>query len=80
MQAGEVLEFSTGAMVPCVRLGQRTTAHGTVAVTSDRVIFFSTKIGGFESQAIDYDLIASVDFKKGMLYGELDIAAAGDHA
>jgi len=51
-----------------------------IAVTNARVIFFSSKLGGFESQTIDYDLIASVDYKKGMAFGELDIAAAGDHA
>jgi hypothetical protein len=47
-------------------------------VTDRRVVLFTKKMGGYDMQDFAYGLLSSVDHKRGMMYGDLDLAAAGD--
>lgn len=75
----EVIDFTTGS-IEVRRMGQATKRQGTVVVTDRRVILFSKKLGGYDVQDYAYGLLTSVDHKKGMAFGNLDLAAAGDHS
>lgn len=77
MEGEEVLDLTTG-MVPVRRLGSKTERSGTIAVTNRRIILLTTKIGGYDSQDFAFGLLSSVDYKKGIVFANLDLAAAGD--
>jgi hypothetical protein len=79
MAGEEVLDVTTG-MVQVERMGQKTERNGTLALTDRRVILFTKKLGGYDSQDFAYGLLTSVDHKRGMMYGNLDLAASGDRA
>jgi hypothetical protein len=77
MEGEQVLDVTTG-MVEVRRMGSDTTRNGTVAVTDRRIILFTKKLGGYDVQDFAFGLLTSVDHKKGMMFGNLDLAASGD--
>jgi hypothetical protein len=78
LQEGEqVLDVTTG-MVEVHRMGSKTSRRGAVLVTDRRVILYTKKIGGYEMYDHVYGLLTAIDYKKGMMYGNLTLAASGD--
>jgi hypothetical protein len=75
----EVLDATTG-FIPVRRMGTDTHRNGVVLVTDRRVVLYTKKTGGYEMQDFAYGLLSSVDHKRGMMYGSLDLAAAGDRS
>jgi hypothetical protein len=75
----EIIDGATG-MVPVRRMGTQTSRNGVVIATDRRVILFATKVGGYDVQDFAYGLLTSVDHKKGVMYGDLRLNAAGDSA
>jgi Bacterial PH domain/Short C-terminal domain len=78
LQPGEeVLDVTTG-MVQVTRMGTRTSLSGAILVTDRRVILYTKKLGGYEMYDHVYGLLTAIDYKKGMMYGNLTLAASGD--
>lgn len=73
----EVLDVTTG-VAEVSRLGSKGSRRATMLVTDRRVVIFSKKLGGYDLQDLAYPLITSVDHKKGMAFGNIDVRAAGD--
>lgn len=59
-------------------MGAATKRNGAVIVTDRRVILYSKKIGGYQMTDHVYGLLTALDYKKGVMYGNLTLAAAGD--
>lgn len=74
----EVLDVTTG-MGKVRRMGDETKRNGALIVTDRRVIFFTKKLGGYEMSDHVYGLLTSVDYKKGMAFGNINLSASGDH-
>ncbi len=77
VEGEEILDMTTG-MVKVRQMGSETERNGSVLVTDRQVILFTTKIGGYDVQDFAYGLLTSVDHKKGLVFGNLNLAAAGD--
>lgn len=77
MEGEEVIDLTTG-MIPVRRMGSDTETNGTIAVTDRRITLFSKKMGGYDVQDFAFGLLSSVDHKRGVMFGNLDLAAAGD--
>jgi Bacterial PH domain/Short C-terminal domain len=78
LQRGEqVLDVTTG-MVEVHRMGSKTSRRGAILVTDRRVILYTKKIGGYEMYDHVYGLLTAIDYKKGVLYGNITLAASGD--
>jgi hypothetical protein len=75
---GEIILDATTGRIQVTRMGSGTQRNGIVAVTDRRVILFTKKMGGYDVQDFAFGLLTSVDHKKGMIWGNLDLAAAGD--
>jgi hypothetical protein len=75
----DVLDATTG-MIAVKRMGSDTHRNGIVLVTDRRVVLFTRKLGGYDFQDFAFGLLSSVDHKKGVMYGNLDLAAAGDRS
>ncbi|HXL43515.1 MAG TPA: PH domain-containing protein [Gaiellaceae bacterium] len=73
----EVLDATLG-MIQVRRLGSDTSRSGVILVTDRRVVLFTKKLGGYDVQDFAYGLLSSVDHKRGMTSGSLNLAAAGD--
>lgn len=78
LNAGEQVLDATTCLAEVLRLGTKTSRRATLAVTDRRIIIFSKKLGGYDVQDFAYGLLASVDHKKGMMFGNIDLRAAGD--
>jgi hypothetical protein len=78
LTAGEEIKDVTSGMVQVRRMGSDTKRACTVAVTDRRVIVWAKKMGGYDLMDLHFDLISSVDHKRGVSFGNLDLAAAGD--
>lgn len=76
---GEVILDVTTGMGKVKRMGQETSRNGGLLVTDRRVIFFTKKLGGYEMSDHVYGLLTSVDYKKGMMTGNINLSASGDH-
>jgi hypothetical protein len=77
-QPGEtVLDVTTG-MVEVTRMGTKTSRRGAILVTDRRVILYTKKLGGYEMYDHVYGLLTALDYKKGVLFGNLTFAASGD--
>jgi Bacterial PH domain/Short C-terminal domain len=74
-----VLDGATG-LIQVRRMGSETARSGVVLATDRRVILFTTKIGGYDVQDFAYGLLTGVDHKKGIVFGDLHLNAAGDRA
>ena len=72
-----VLDVTTG-MVEVTRMGTKTSRNGAILVTDRRVILYTKKIGGYEMYDHVYGLLTAIDYKKGMMYGNITLAASGD--
>ena len=79
LEGEEIIDGATG-MIHVRRMGQETARNGVVIATDRRVILFTTKIGGYDVQDFAYGLLTSVDHKKGVMFGDLHLNAAGDRA
>jgi PH (Pleckstrin Homology) domain-containing protein/putative oligomerization/nucleic acid binding protein len=79
LEGEDILDGATG-MIHVRRMGQQTARAGVVVTTDRRVILFTTKLGGYDVQDFAYGLLTSVDHKKGVMYGDLHLNAAGDRA
>lgn len=78
LQEGEhVLDVTTG-LVEVHRMGAKTSRRGAILVTDRRVILYTKKIGGYEMYDHVYGLLTAIDYKKGMMYGNITLAASGD--
>jgi hypothetical protein len=78
IEGEQVIDSTTGVFrIRGAVIGER---NGVVIVTDRRVILFTTKLGGYDVQDFAYGLLTSVDHTKGWIYGDLDLAAAGDRS
>lgn len=78
LQPDEVIIDATKGIIRVTRMGQRTSRNGTILVTDRRVILFTKKLGGYEMNDHVYGLLTALDYKKGIIYGNLTLAASGD--
>lgn len=78
MQGEEVIDATT-CLAYVRRMGQTTQRRGTLFVTDRRVGVFTKKLGGYDLLDFAYGLLTSVEYKRGMLYGEITLLAAGEH-
>jgi hypothetical protein len=62
------------------RMGSETDRRGTIFVTDRRVGIFTKKLGGHDLLDFAYGLLTSVQYKKGISFGEITLLAAGDSA
>ena len=58
-------------------MGQDFVRSGLFAATSDRVVFYAKKVGGYDFQSFPYESISSIDASKGMLGHKITILTAG---
>ncbi|MHB1088767.1 MAG: PH domain-containing protein [Acidimicrobiales bacterium] len=75
---GETLIDVTTGMAEVTRLGRKTERRGTLFVTDRRVGLFTKKIGGHDMLDFSYGLLTSIEYKKGLTFGEITLLAAGD--
>lgn len=75
----EIIDGATG-MIRVRRMGTDTARSGVVIATDRRVVLFTTKVGGYDVHDFAYGLLTSVDHKKGVMFGDLHLNAAGDSA
>jgi len=73
-----ILDVTTG-MGKVRRMGQDAKRKGALIVTDRRVIFFTKKLGGYEMSDHVYGLLTTVDYKKGVLTGNINLSASGDN-
>lgn len=74
----KILDVTTG-MGSVRRMGDETKRNGALLVTDKRVIFFTKKLGGYEMSDHVYSMLTAVDYKKGIVYGNVNLSASGDH-
>src|SRR5579884_1056463 len=74
----KVLDVTTG-MGKVRRMGSDSKRNGALLVTDRRVIFFTKRLDGYEMSDHVYGLLTSVDYKKGVITGNLNLSASGDH-
>ncbi len=74
-----ILDVTTG-MGKVRRMGNDTKRNGALIVTDRRVIFFTKKLGGYEMNDHVYGMLTSVDYKKGLATGNINLSASGDHS
>ncbi len=75
---GETLIDVTTGMAEVTRLGRKTERRGTLFVTDRRVGLFTKKIGGHDMLDFSYGLLTSLEYKRGLSFGEITLLAAGD--
>lgn len=61
-------------------LGSKTTKTGHLIATTDRIIFYSKKLTGFEMESFPYKNISSLEQGKNMMGSNLKIIASGNTA
>jgi hypothetical protein len=80
LMEGEEVLAATSANFRVKRVGRTAFVPGTLAITNRRVLLVAQKMTGRDVADFDYSLITSLDYSKGALFANIDIAAAGDHA
>jgi predicted methyltransferase len=75
---GETLIDVTIGLAEVTRLGRKTERRGTLFITDRRVGLFTKKLGGHEMLDFSYGLLTSIEYKKGIAFGEISLLAAGD--
>lgn len=75
---GETLIDVTTGMAEVTRLGRKTERRGTLFITDRRVGLFTKKMGGHDMLDFSYGLLTSIEYKKGISFGEISLLAAGD--
>lgn len=73
----DLLEVATGLAV-VRRMGSDAARRGTLFVTDRRVGVFTKKLGGHDLLDFSYGLLTSIEYKKGMMFGEVTLLASGD--
>lgn len=74
---GESLIDVTIGMAEVRRLGRKAERRGTLFVTDRRVGLFTKKIGGHDMLDFSYGLLTSIEYKKGIAFGEISLLGAG---
>lgn len=77
LQPGEVVLDVTTGMIEVTRMGSKTSRKGAILVTDRRVILYTKKMGGYQMYDHVYGLLTAIDYKKGMMYGSITLAASG---
>lgn len=78
LQPGEEVLDVTSGMIRVTRMGTETSRNGSVLVTDRRIILYTKKLGGYEMNDFAYGLLSGLDYKKGMMYGNITLLAAGE--
>jgi len=78
LMGGEQLIDVTTGLAEVKRLGKKTDRRGTLFITDRRVGLFTKKIGGHDMLDFSYGLLTSIEYKKGLSFGEITLLAAGD--
>lgn len=73
-----ILDVTTG-LGKVRRMGKDSSRNGALIVTDRRVIFFTKKLGGYEMSDHVYSMLTTVDYKKGIITGNMNLKASGDH-
>jgi hypothetical protein len=76
---GEVVLDVTTGLGKVRRMGQETSRRGALIVTDRRVIFFTKKLGGYEMSDHVWAMLTAIDYKKGVMFGNINLNASGDH-
>lgn len=79
MEGENVLLWSTG-LARVKRLGSWSERRGTLFVSDRRVGIFTKKLGGHDMLDFAYGLLTSIQYKKGISFGEITLLASGDSA
>lgn len=74
---GEEVADAVPALAHVKRLGNETVRRGTFFVTDRRVGIFTKKLGGYDLTDFAFGLLTSVEYKKGVMYGEITLNASG---
>lgn len=77
MEGEKVLLWSTG-VARVKRFGGANERRGTLFVTDHRVGVFTKKLGGHDLLDFAYGLLTSIQYKKGITFGEITLLASGD--
>lgn len=77
LQPGEVVLDVTTGMIEVTRMDSKKSRKGAILVTDRRVILYTKKLGGYEMYDHVYGHLTAIDYKKGMLYGSITLAASG---
>jgi hypothetical protein len=77
MDNEKVLLWSTG-IARVKRFGSNTERRGTLFVSDRRVGIFTKKMGGHDLLDFAYGLLTSIQYKKGIGFGEITLLASGD--
>lgn len=80
LMEGEQVLVATSASFRVQRIGRTAFVPGTMAITDRRVLLVAQKLTGRDVADFDYRMITSLDYSKGAVFANIDIAAAGDHA
>jgi hypothetical protein len=75
----DVIDLTTG-VAEVERMGSKTKRRATILVTDRRVIIYSKKLGGYDTQDYAYGLLTGVDHKVGFTAGHINLRASGDSA
>jgi hypothetical protein len=59
-------------------MGQDSVRSGVFAATSERVVLYAKKVGGYDFQSFPYEGISSIDASKGVLGHRIAIHTAGN--
>jgi hypothetical protein len=75
----EVVDLTTG-MMRLRRRGYEVVRRGTLFATDRRVILFAKKLRGRDVDEYAYGALTSVDHQKGLVFGDIELAAADQRA
>lgn len=78
LQSDEIVLDVTTGIIEVTRMGTKTSRNGAILVTDRRVILYTKKLGGYEMYDHVYGLLTAIDYKKGMMRGDITFAASGD--
>jgi len=78
LQPGEEVVDVTTGMIQVTRMGSSTKRNGAILVTDRRIILYTKKLGGYEMYDHVYGLLTAIDYKKGLAFGRIALAASGD--
>jgi hypothetical protein len=76
---GEELVDAVAGMAEVTRGNSKTRRRGTLFITGRRVGVLSKKIGGHDLTDFAFELLTSVEHKKGLMNGEITLLAPGSN-
>lgn len=77
LEGETILDLTTG-LAHVTRLGQETVRRGTLFVSDRRLGVFTKKLGGHELLDFAYGLVTSVEYRTGLMFGDITLLAAGE--